>query len=87
MSCPTLLGRPAGELFILFEPALDMREGEVAYWCFGCGQPLALIPAFVGCWLLLQKPSGRIAGDIKVASRGSLAFPLDEHSGSNFISK
>jgi hypothetical protein len=50
----------AREPFILFEPALDMRQGEVAYRRFGRGRRLPLIPAFLRCWLFLQKLGDRI---------------------------
>src|SRR6266699_5057724 len=61
MRRPTLFWCPAAEPFILFEPALDMRQGEVAYRRFGDGCLSALIAAFLCCWLLLQKPGNRMA--------------------------
>src|SRR6266516_8088741 len=86
MSCPTLFGRPAPEPLILFEPALDVRQGDIAHGRLG-PDLLALIASLFGCWLLLKEPGNRITGEAKVAGRCPLALALDQDPGANFISK
>jgi hypothetical protein len=73
MSCPTLFGRLALEPLILFEPALNMRQGDIAHGRLG-RDLLALIASLVGCWLLLKELGNRITGEAKVAGRCPLAL-------------
>src|SRR2546426_9891753 len=86
MSCPTLFGRPALEPLILFEPALDVRKGDIAHGRLG-RDLLTLIASLFGCWLLLKELGNRITGEPKVAGRCPLALALDQDPGANFISK
>src|SRR2546423_11379696 len=86
MSCPTLFGRPALEPRILFEPALDVWQGDIAHGRLG-RDLLALIVSLFGCWLLLKELGNRISGEAKVAGRCPLALALDQDPGANFISK
>src|SRR6266566_1785419 len=86
MSCPTLFGRPALEPLILFEPARDVRQGNIAHGRLG-RDLLTLIASLFGCWLLLKELGNRITGEAKVAGRCPLALALDQDPGANFISK
>src|SRR6266513_5167919 len=86
MSCPTLFGRPALEPLILFEPALDVRQGDIAHGRLG-SDLLTLIASLFGRWLLLKELGNRITGEAKVAGRCPLALALDQDPGANFISK
>ena len=76
MSCPTLFGRPALEPLILFEPALDVRQGDIAHGRLG-RDLLTLIASLFGCWLLLKELGNRITGEAKVAGCCPLALALD----------
>src|SRR3989454_10693831 len=86
MSGPTLFGRPALEPLILFEPALDVRQGDIAHGRLG-RDLLALIASLFGCWFLLKELGNGGTGEAKVAGRCPLALALDQDPGANFISK
>src|SRR2546421_9796480 len=86
MSCPTLFGRPALEPRILFEPALDVWQGDIAHGRLG-RDLLALIVSLFGCWFLLKELGNGGTGEAKVAGRCPLALALDQDPGANFISK
>src|SRR5436189_6126745 len=86
MSCPTLFGRPALEPLILFEPARDVRQGNIAHGRLG-RDLLTLIASLFGCWLLLKELGNRITEESKVAVHGPVALSLDQAPGANFIAK
>src|SRR2546423_13195634 len=86
MSCPTLFGRPALEPRILFEPALDVWQGDIAHGRLG-RDLLALIVSLFGCWLLLKELGNRITGEAKVAGPRPPAPAPDQDPGADFISK
>src|SRR5258707_5960061 len=84
MSCPTLFGRPALEPLILFEPALDVRQDDIAHGCLG-RDLLALIASLFGCRLLLKELGNRITGEAKVAGRRPLDLVLEPGPRAGFI--
>src|SRR2546421_4888066 len=86
MSCPTLFGRPALEPRILFEPALDVWQGDIAHGRLG-RDLLALIVSLFGCWLLLKELGNRITGEAKVAGRCPPALSLGQGPRGEFFSK
>src|SRR2546425_1085290 len=86
MSCPTLFRRPALEPLILFEPALDVRQGDIAHGRLG-RDLLALIASLFGCWFLLKELGNGGTGEAKVAGRCPLALSPDQDPGANFISQ
>jgi hypothetical protein len=80
------LGGKLLEPLILFEPALDVRQGDIAHGRLG-RDLLTLIASLFGRWLLLKELGNRITGEAKVAGRCPLALALDQDPGANFISK
>src|SRR5260221_5167744 len=86
MSCPTLFGRPALEPLILFEPALDVRQDDIAHGCLG-RDLLALIASLFGCRLLLKELGNRITGEAKVAGRCPPGLFLGPGPGGEFFSE
>src|SRR2546423_12804890 len=86
MSCPTLFGRPALEPRILFEPALDVWQGDIAHGRLG-RDLLALIVSLFGCWLLLKELGNRITGEAKVAGRRPPGLFPGQETGGDFFSE